>query len=134
MVTTFNGDCQQNSQIFRINVSSITTVNLNAPTDTACFGGNIEFFATGSGAWYEFLVNSGGVITSQQSSTSDTWSSTILNNEDEVIVRNYTTSATTCYASDSVDVYINSFSGTDDIDGDQNSLRRKIPGQLLSDN
>ena len=26
--TTFNGDCQQNSQIFRINVSSITTVNL----------------------------------------------------------------------------------------------------------
>ena len=59
-------------------------------------------FATGSGAWYEFLVNSGGVITSQQSSTSDTWSSTILNNEDGNS-ENYTTSATTCYASDSVE-------------------------------
>ena len=82
-------------------ISGIPNITLNAPSDTACSGENIEFFATGSGAWYEFLVNSGGVITSQQSSTTDTWSSTILNNEDEVIVRNYTTSATICYASDS---------------------------------
>ena len=132
LVTTFNGDCQQNSQIFRINVSSITTVNLNAPNDTACSGGNIEFFATGSGAWYEFLVNSGGVITSQQSSTSDTWSSTILNDRDEVIVRNYTTSATTCYGSDSVTAYINSFSNDNDIDGDQTICFGETPGQIIS--
>ena len=132
LVTTFNGDCQQNSQIFRINVSSITTVNLNAPNDTACSGGNIEFFATGSGAWYEFLVNSGGVITSQQSSTSDTWSSTILNDRDEVIVRNYTSSATTCYGSDSVTAYINSFSNDNDIDGDQTICFGETPGQIIS--
>ena len=47
LVTTYNGDCAQNSQIFRINVSGIPNITLNAPSDTACSGGNIEFFRHG---------------------------------------------------------------------------------------
>ena len=39
LVTTYNGDCAQNSQIFRINVTGIPNITLNAPTDTACSGG-----------------------------------------------------------------------------------------------
>ena len=55
---------------------------------------------------------------------------TLLNDRDVVIVRNYTSSATTCKGG-SVTAYINSFSNVNDIDGNQTICSGETLDRLL---
>ena len=133
-VRTYNGDCFTDSLTYYVDVVSGTTVNLNTTMtgDTACEGENITFSAIGSGNWYEFMVFSGATTSTVQSSTSQTWSSTTLNHLNRVTVRNYTTSATTCYSEASVIVELNSFSNINNISGNQTICSGNAPGLLGS--
>ena len=133
-VRTYNGDCFTDSLTYYIDVVSSTTVNLNTTLTggAACDGDNISFTGIGSGNWYEFLIFTGGVTTTVQSSTSQTWSSTTLSDMDRVTVRNYTSSATTCSSEENVTVRINSFSNTNNISGDQSVCSSDVPGLLGS--
>ena len=129
-VRTYNGlDCYQDSLTHSISVSPTTTVTLNnnLTGNTACLGDNIIFSAIGSGNWYQFLRVTGGVTSTVQSSTSATYSSTSLSDQDTILVRNYTSSVTTCYSEDSDIIRLNTFTGTSSITGNQSICSSSTP-------
>ena len=72
--------------------------------NTFCEGDNVIFSAAGSGNWYQYLRVTGGVTSTVQSSTSTTYSSTSLSDQDTILVRNFTSSLTTCYREKSITV------------------------------
>ncbi|MBT6128129.1 MAG: hypothetical protein HOH47_05990, partial [Flavobacteriaceae bacterium] len=133
-VRTYNGECLTDSFTYYVDVVTGTTVNLNSSMtgNTSCEGENITFTALGSGGWYEFLVFSGISTSTVQSSTAQTWSSTTLNHSNRVTVRNYTTSATSCYSEAAVTIELNSFSNISNISGDQSICSGNAPGLLGS--
>ena len=134
-VRTYNGlDCYQDSLIYSISVSPTTTVSLNdnLTGHTTCEGDNVIFSAIGSGNWYQFIRVTGGVTSTVQSSTSATYSSTSLSDQDTVLVRNFTSSLTTCYSEKSITVRLNTFSGTSSITGNQSICANSTP-TILTD-
>ena len=118
-IRVFNQDCPQDTSTYYINVVSNTTINLSANNNPSCSGENQNFTATGSGNWFEFLVLSGGVLSLQIASESNTWSSTSLLNNDVVYVRSYFSSSSVCYSEDSATIIINSITGSNSITGNQ---------------
>ena len=62
-----------------------------------------------------------------QSSTSATYSSTSLSDQDTILVRNYTSSVTTCYSEDSDIIRLNTFTGTSSITGNQSICSSSTP-------
>ena len=129
-VRTYNGlDCFQDSLTYTISVSPTTTVSLNdnLTGNTSCENDNIIFSAVGSGNWFQFLRVSAGVTSTVQSSTSASYSSTTLSDQDTILVRNYTSSVTTCYSEKSITVRLNSFSGTNSITGNQTICASTTP-------
>ena len=134
-VRAYNGDCLTDSFTYTINVSPTTSVILtdNLTNNTFCENDNVIFNAVGSGGWFQFLKVTGGVTSTVQSSTSATYSSTSLLDQDAILVRNFTTSATTCYSEKSIVVRLNSFSGTSTITGNQNICANSVPTILAND-
>ena len=132
-IRVFNQDCPQDTSTYYINVVSNTTINLSANNNPSCSGENQNFTATGSGNWFEFLVLSGGVLSLQIASESNTWSSTSLLNNDVVYVRSYFSSSSVCYSEDSATIIINSITGSNSITGNQTICPDETPALLQSD-
>ena len=128
-VRAYNGNCFTDSDTYSINVSTTTSVNLidNLTNSTFCKGDNVIFSATGSGNWYQFIRVTGGVTSTVQSSTSSSYSSTTLLDQDSIFVRNYTSSITSCFSEKSITVRLNSFSGTSSITGNQSICATSTP-------
>lgn len=94
-VVGYNGDCPSTADTYTFTVNSMNLDLTVAPSSMICAGENATFTATG-GDQYEFFLN--GVSTGAMSAT-NTYSSTTLNDQDEVTVTAYsnTTMCTQVY-------------------------------------
>lgn len=86
--------CTITKQI-KINNTPIPVLNNNATANTICAGTSIEFTASGGGE-YEFFVNG---ISKQARSNDNTYTTTVLNNNDKVKVKVWNTAG--CFAESS---------------------------------
>ena len=116
-VRVYNGSCDKDSNDYDFSVTTIPNVTLGDDDNDniICDGQSLNLTATGSGNWFEFLTEVGGLTTSVQSSTSATYTTIISTDSTTIIVRNYTTSATSCY-DEAQEIYrLNDFTGTNQI-------------------
>lgn len=84
----YNGDCPSTADTYTFTVNSMNLDLTASPSSMICTGENVTFTATG-GDEYEFFLN--GVSTGAMSAT-NTYSSTTLNDMDEVTVTAYSNS------------------------------------------
>ena len=123
-VRVYNGACDRDSVDYTFSVTAIPNVTLGDDDNDniICDGQTLNLTATGSGNWFEFLSVVGGVTTSLQSSTSATYSTTISTDNTTIIVRNYTTSATSCFDDAQLTYRLNDFTGTNQINTSATSI------------
>ncbi|MGC6501413.1 MAG: hypothetical protein ACON47_01650, partial [Flavobacteriaceae bacterium] len=126
--------CDNYSLNYTITTSSqpALTFTSNQTSHTICSGDTIQFSATGTGNWYEYLRYSGSVTSSLVSQVGGVYSTSSLVDGDIITVKSYSSSTTTsCFASESITVRVNSFDATANvIAGDETLCSGEIPALL----
>ncbi|MGB2347178.1 MAG: hypothetical protein ACPH7K_01730, partial [Flavobacteriaceae bacterium] len=134
-VTYYRGSCMAESLIYTTNVIPFSSsITLNTTSNTICQGDNLIFNVNSSGStWYHFILEtSGGVTSTVQSSTSNTYSSTSLNDGDKIIVRSYQVSNSLCFATASKTIRVLSMSGSNTIGTSATVCYPNPPGLISS--
>ena len=131
VIAFFTNGCGRTSNNIFFNVDPIPAgiLSSDAPNNTACEGDDVLFTANGGG-WFEFLVNNTIV---QASSTISTYSyGPVLTDNVSVTVRTWTSSITSCYDEDTINLRLNSVSGVNEIDNPSTICAGEVPSTILS--
>ena len=131
VIAYFTNGCGRTSNniFFSIDAIPTTTLSSDAPNDTVCEGGDVNFTVTGGG-WHEFLVN--GSSQGASSTSSSTLVSNITVDNTVVTVRSWLNNTATCYDEDSITIRLNSLSGLNQIANAQTICAGGDPAALSS--